>query len=200
MSRVRGLDTPVRSILNDGTPVLLRPIEPGDAACLRDGMRRLSPESARLRFLGPVSRLSDRQVRYLTEVDHRDHIAWVAFDTGGPAPLGIGVARCIRLAERPDTAEMAITVVDSHQGRGLGARMFSVLAYAAARQGIRTMTAEVLRENAAAIALLKSLGGKSTSVRGTTARFELPVDPARVAAPPAGARRAEGEPRTPVSR
>lgn len=178
MADARGVDDRVRSVLNDGTPVLMRPIEPGDRECLRDGMRRLSPESARYRFLSPVSRLSEVQLRYLTEIDYRDHMAWVAFDVGGPGPLGIGVARYIRLADAPATAEMAITVVDSHQGRGLGSRLFSLLAGSAVRNGIDTIIAEVLRENTAALKVLRALGGEVTAVNGLTAHVELAIGPA----------------------
>lgn len=170
----------VRTVLRDGTKVLLRPIGPGDKDGLRDGMRRLSADSARLRFLHPMSRLSDDQLRYLTEIDHHDHMAWVAADISGAAPLGIGVARYIRDGDRPDTAEMAITIVDSHQGRGLGALLFAALARSAARNGIRTLTAEVLRENTRAVDLLKRLGGATTSLDESTAHIEVPVAATRI--------------------
>ena len=66
----------------------------------------------------PIAELSESQLRYLTEVDHDDHEALIAFDaaTGD----GVGVARFVRLEDDPTSAEAAITVIDEWQGRGLG--------------------------------------------------------------------------------
>src|SRR4051812_50162136 len=73
--------------LPNGRRTRIRPIAPDDKALLQDGLQRLSPESVRRRFLGPKARLSAAELRYLTEVDGRDHIALVAVggaDPGGP--------------------------------------------------------------------------------------------------------------------
>ena len=64
--------------LLDGTLVTIRPIEPEDKRLLVDGLRRLSPEAAFKRFLSPKVRFSDAELKYLTEVDGHDHIAYVA--------------------------------------------------------------------------------------------------------------------------
>ena len=80
--------------LRDGAQVDVRPVEPEDRAALAEGFERLSPESRYRRFFGPMPRLSDRDLDYLTRVDHHDHEALVAVDalTGD----GIGVARYVR--------------------------------------------------------------------------------------------------------
>src|SRR3954468_16659986 len=104
-----------RITLRDGTPLLLRPIEPGDRRALAEGFERLSPESRYRRFFSPVSRLSDRQLDFLTRVDHRDHEALLAIDEASGQL--VGVARFVRTG--PGEAEPAMVVGDDWQGRGV---------------------------------------------------------------------------------
>jgi hypothetical protein len=55
--------------------------------------------------MSPVTQLSEDQLRHLTEIDYRDHMAWVALDPTEPEVPGIGVARYMRLAAEPMVAE-----------------------------------------------------------------------------------------------
>src|ERR687892_2448814 len=100
-----------------GAKVVIRPIEPGDKDRLVNGLRQLSEESIRKRFLAAKPRFSSAELRYLTEVDGVNHIALVAVLERNPDQL-VGVARCVRLPDRPDMAEMAIVVRDPWHGRG----------------------------------------------------------------------------------
>jgi acetyltransferase len=142
--------------LRDGTRALIRPIRADDKPLIADGLRRLSPATVYRRFLGAKPYLSEAELRYLTEVDGRDHIALVAVDADDPSVL-VGVARCVRLRDRPDTAEMAIVVGDEWQGLGLGHVLAETLAQAAARAGIRRFAAVVLADNVQARHLLADL-------------------------------------------
>ena len=138
--------------LADGTQVLLRPIRPDDKLGLDAAFARLSPESRRLRFLGPKPRLTTAELRYLTAVDGRDHVALVAVPTHAPAFI-MGVGRYVRDAERPDTAEVAVVVGDPIQGQGLGRHIGLALADVARENGIRRFTATMLSDNRASHAL-----------------------------------------------
>lgn len=62
--------------------------------------------------------LTEAELDYLTNIDYQDHFAWTAFALDDPGQPGIGVARFIRLVERPEAAEAAVTVIDAYQGRG----------------------------------------------------------------------------------
>jgi RimJ/RimL family protein N-acetyltransferase len=132
--------------LLNGTRVLIRPIEPDDKAKLAEGLRQLSNESIRKRFLAAKPRFSSAELRYLTELDGVNHIALVAVLAGNPDVL-VGVARCVRLPDRPDTAEMAIVVGDPWQGQGLGRALATALADAAVAVGIRRFAATLLADN-----------------------------------------------------
>ena len=139
--------------LPDGRRARIRPIAPDDKALLQDGLQRLSPESVHRRFLGPKPRLSAAELRYLTEVDGRDHIALVAVDDEDPERL-VGVARCVRSKEDAGTAEMAIVVDDAWQGHGVGHVLVEALAHAAAAVGVRRFSAVILADNVGAQRLL----------------------------------------------
>ena len=131
---------------------VIRPIEPGDKEALVEGLRRLSDESIRRRFLAAKPRFTAAELRYLTEVDGHNHIALVA-ELDGEL---VAVARCVRLPDRPDTAEMAIVVGDPFQGQGLGRALTLALADAAVAVGIRRFAATMLGDNEAARRLMRT--------------------------------------------
>jgi RimJ/RimL family protein N-acetyltransferase len=150
-------------------------VEPGDKQAFAEGMARLSTRSRYLRFHSGVKELSDRQLRYLTEVDQQDHVAWVAFTREGDDEVGIGVARFVRVADEPDVAEAAITVLDEYQGRGLGTLLLGVLSAAAARRGIRTFRSYVLGENVSMLALFDALGAERAVEEPGVYRVDMAV-------------------------
>jgi len=110
--RFFSLDYLERAVLRDGTAVRLRLVVPEDKELLRAGFERLSPASRYARFLAPKSQLSDDELRYLCEVDHDRHVAIGALrDAGeageaGAAPIGLGIARFIRLSDRAHTGTL----------------------------------------------------------------------------------------------
>lgn len=169
-----------RVVLRDGSPVLIRQIQPADAALMADGFARLSAESRRLRFLAYKSELSPAELRYFTEVDHHDHEALAAVDeTDG---RGLGVARFIRRADHPDTAEVAVTVVDDWQNRGLGTELLLKLTDRARQEGIRQFSALVAADNETVLNLLQDIGsdvGVHVTNRGDeSVEYELTLPPA----------------------
>jgi RimJ/RimL family protein N-acetyltransferase len=103
----------------------------------------------------PVAELSESQLTYLTEVDHHDHEALVAFTEDGEL---VGVARFVRVADEPDAAEAAVTVGDDWQGRGLGTALTQELARRAQEEDVEVFTATALASNAEVIDLLSRLG------------------------------------------
>src|SRR5689334_9868774 len=115
--------------LSDGRRVHLRWIRPEDASLLRDGFARLSDASRRNRFFVALKALPDDVVRYFTEVDGVDHAALIALSVpeNGGAEKGLGVARFVRLKDRPTAAEVAVSVVDECQKLGLGSLLLGTL-------------------------------------------------------------------------
>jgi RimJ/RimL family protein N-acetyltransferase len=142
-------------ILRDGSTVLIRPVRPVDAPLLADGFTRLSARSRQLRFLGPKQALSPAELRYFTDLDHHDHEALGALNHADGR--GIGIARYVRDADDRQAAEIAVTVIDDWQGRGLGTELVAQLSECARREGIRRFTALVAADNPAAAGLLRNV-------------------------------------------
>jgi RimJ/RimL family protein N-acetyltransferase len=136
--------------------VRIRPIRATDEDLLRDGFARLSADSRRLRFFVSKKRLTSDELQYLTNVDHHDHEALVAVRRFGGE--GLGVARYIRDPKDRDAADVAVTVVDEWQGRGLGTMLAGRLATRARCAGLHRFTATVLEENDGARRLLPKVG------------------------------------------
>jgi RimJ/RimL family protein N-acetyltransferase len=137
--------------------VLIRPIRADDKRMLADGLERLSDESVHRRFLTPKRSFSRSELRYLTEVNGRDHVALVAEHPGEPVRQLIAVARFVRLHDDPEAAEVAIVVADNWQRRGLGSLITERLAEEARERGIRRFTATMAADNTAAHRLMAKL-------------------------------------------
>lgn len=182
------METELHVVLRDGTRALIRPIRPDDREKLEAGLAQLSPRSRYLRFHGVVDHLTEEQLTYLTEIDHRDHQAWVAIDEDDPAEAGMGVARYIRLADEPTVAEAALTVVDAYQGRGLGTVLLGVLGSSAVANGIHTFRNYVLDENDTMLDMFAQLGAEVAEETFGVFRvdYPLPADPDELPDTPAG--------------
>lgn len=144
--------------LLDGTRVLFRRIRPDDKTKLAAGFERLSEESRYRRFFRLIDHLSDEQLTYLTEVDFQDHFAWIAELPDEADQPGVAVARWIRIANEPEVAESAITVVDDYQGQGLGSTLLWLLARSAIEQGVKALRVWVQGENVAVLNMLSDFG------------------------------------------
>jgi RimJ/RimL family protein N-acetyltransferase len=137
--------------------ILVRPIRADDKRMLEDGLRHLSDESVQRRFLTLKRSFSRRELRYLTEVNGRDHVALVAEYPGDPVRRLIAVARFVRLADDPTTAEVAIVVADDWHRRGVGSELAEQLAVEARHAGIARFTATIDSQNVAAQRLMRRL-------------------------------------------
>jgi GNAT superfamily N-acetyltransferase len=118
--------------LRDGSIAEIRPIGPADQGLLIEGLQHLSPQSKFARFGSGISGLSASELRYLTDVNQVSHVAWGATIDDEPA----GVGRYI--VDSAAEAEIAITVVDRFQRRGLGRALFDALAASARASGIES--------------------------------------------------------------
>jgi GNAT superfamily N-acetyltransferase len=152
---------------HETVPVRVRDLGPADRELVESGFRGLSKASIRARFLGLV-KMSPRLFTWVDELDGRERIAVGAAHALSGAPLGL--ARCVRDARDPTRAEVAATVLDRWQGRGVGTALVAELASRAAAEGVTTFDATVFADNRAAHRLASSLGdacGKPTG-RGIT--------------------------------
>ena len=164
-----------RTVLRDGSEVLIRPVQSTDAPLLADGFARLSARSRQMRFLTSKTELTPAELRYLTEIDHHDHEALGAVDHA--EGRGVGVARYIRSADDSLTAEIAVTVVDEWQGRGLGAELMARLSERALAEGIRCFTGLAAADNDAAARLARTIGADLVRRESAIVHYEIPLAP-----------------------
>lgn len=144
--------------LSDGQRVHLRLIRPDDKPLLLEAFDRLSPNSRYARFMAPKARLTEDELRYLTEVDGIHHFCLAAIRRHLVSKdEGVGSARFVRLPDRPDTAEPAVTVVDAYQRKGLGSLLLQRLTEAAWERGVRWFSTELLAENTASRKMIEGL-------------------------------------------
>jgi GNAT superfamily N-acetyltransferase len=164
--------------LRDGSEVTIRELTPNDAPVLAEAFERLSPESRDLRFLGAKPRLSTHDLQYLTDVDGHLHEALGAIDSA--TGRGVGVARFVRLDPQAPVAEVAVTVVDDWQRRGLGTLLLEKLSERARSEGIERYTALVSGENRAIVGLLDAIGARVLMANAAAGTVEYEVELAPV--------------------
>jgi protein lysine acetyltransferase len=138
--------------IEDGSILTLSPILKTDRAFFEKGLEELSLESRFSRFGLGVSSLSGSELEYLTDVDHRRHVAWGA--AIGEEVAGVG--RYI-VAEEGGCAEIAVTVLDAMQRRGVGRALFEALAAVARSDGIKELCFEALADNEAVMSLVRQV-------------------------------------------
>jgi GNAT superfamily N-acetyltransferase len=119
----------------DGTAVHLRPLRRDERELVARFFAGLSDESRRRRFLQPMPRLPEAMLRRLVEVDGRRHAAVVA-EVHGQC---VGIASYVALADQPGAAEVAVTVTDRYQGRGIGRLPVDALRPLAVSAGLTTL-------------------------------------------------------------
>lgn len=159
--------------LRDGSEVLIREVRPEDKPLFEAAFERLGDRSRYQRFMGFHDRLTESELRYLTELDHEDHDAIVALDPATGELLG--VARAVRLPDDRGVAEAAITIIDAWQSRGLGHELLRRLSRRAAARGVRRFRAALLTSNRAVLGLFKGLG-KVEVVRQDGVAMEIDVE------------------------
>ena len=85
------------------------------------------------------------------------------------------MARFVRLESDPASAEVAVTVVDDWQGRGLGTALLDALADRAREESVTRFTGVALAENRDVLGLLGKLGAVGVVGHGP-GTVELAVD------------------------
>jgi len=139
--------------LVDGLQVQLSTLGPEHAAELVRGYARLSERSRYHRFFSTKRALSERDLARLLVLDGQDHYAIRAAIRTERGWEGVAVGRLARLTASPHTAELAITVLDEYQKRGIGRLLLDRIERAARERGYDSVHGEVLAENRAMLRL-----------------------------------------------
>ena len=152
--RLAAFLTPIPVRVRDGTELLLRPVLPGDSERTMQGHVRFSSDTLYRRFMSPRVP-SPALMDYLAEVDYVDHFVWVMTDEDGHP---VADARFVRDDHDPGVAEIAFTVADAYQGRGIGSFLIGALSVAARVGGIEKFSARMLADNVAMRTIMDHYG------------------------------------------
>ncbi len=160
-------------LLGDGTQIGVRPIHPTDEPRMRHLFYELSQQTIYYRFMSHLKRITHRQIQDFVYIDHRNDVALVATLPEAHGEDLIAIGRYY-LDLSTNRAEVAFVVHDDWQGHGIGKFLLSHLIKIARRNGIRGLTAEVLRENKAMQAVFDRSECKTRSrLAGNVYSYEL---------------------------
>ena len=137
--------------------VTIRPIHPADSVMEGKFVRKLSVETKHYRFLGGVKELSPAELKRLCDVDGRHTMAFVATVLKNGRETEIGVSRYAECTN-DGVGEMAVTIADAWQRKGLGELLVKRLIAYAKTHGVKQLYSVELVDNTSMRELASELG------------------------------------------
>ena len=176
--RVDFLNRPhaVETHLDDGAAICFRPIRPSDKGAIERGIRELSDRSRYLRFFSSFKSAPPSVIERLSAVDGFDHIAWGAVMTDEDDQPPVAAAHAIRNDDAPETADLAIAVLDAYHHRGIARILLATLMLDCRAAGLAALTLDILYANKPAITLVKALGAQVHAKESTVITYSFDVD------------------------
>ena len=166
-----------------GLELWIRPLVPSDAAALTAEFAEADEDTLYMRFFTPSFDLTDERLRYLTEIDYKNHVALAAMTAEGDESQGVAIARYV--ARSATDVEGAIVVKERYRRLGIGTLLLDRLIRAAGAAGYQTMSGTYLSANVAVEHLLERSGFQAaTDEEDGTVNVIVAVD--REAGPPPG--------------
>jgi RimJ/RimL family protein N-acetyltransferase len=157
-----------RVTLRDGTQVTFRQARPEDRERFERAFAALDRETVYTRFFTYRSGLSEAEYARLAKVADPAHEAILVATVEGPGGETIvGSGRYIACAPAcdPPTAEVAFTIEEDYQGRGIAGRLLEQLVALARRHGIARFEAVVLERNKSMLRVFERSGLPATTRR-----------------------------------
>ncbi|MBN1880659.1 MAG: GNAT family N-acetyltransferase [Deltaproteobacteria bacterium] len=140
--------------LKGGEIILFRPVRDGDVPLIKDFYNSLSERTKYLRFFTPKKEAREDRIRRFATVDYITSMVIVAEYKGEL----VGIAR-YDWEEEEQYLELAETIRDDWQGKGLGTQLFLYMIDVARDNNYTSMTALILDENKKPFAILKKTVG-----------------------------------------
>jgi acetyltransferase len=150
-----------------GQLIAARPVAPSDAGMISELLEGLSAQSLFLRYCMPMPRMAPeavaRETARLGQAHSTGHLTVVALAGVGGTEQVIAVAELARDNASPAVAEIALVVADAYQRAGIGSALCAYLVAAAQQQGLATLRAMALAENAAVRRMVARSGASYTA-------------------------------------
>ena len=147
-------------VAKDGTRIDVRAVRPEDAELERDFVASLSEQTRYFRFFYRLHQLTPAMLARFTQVDYDREMALLALTADPASPNGekiVGVSRYIANYDG-ESAEFAVVVTDTWQGRGIGRMLMERLIACAKRRGLQRLEGVVLRANRGMLRFSEQLG------------------------------------------
>ena len=141
----------------DGTPLAMRPIAEHDGSRIASALRNLSPETLRLRFLGPVNAIPDAFVRALIEADPETQYGVIVVRQDSRDEVTIAGGRIVA-SDEVGAWEFALLVADAWQGQGVGKQLLKSLIEEARRRKLKRLVGHVSVDNRPMLRLARKHG------------------------------------------
>jgi acyl-CoA hydrolase/GNAT superfamily N-acetyltransferase len=169
-----------------GVPVFLRPVRISDEPLLKDFFYSLSDRSMYRRFLTPTVEMSHERLQDFVVIDYTKEMIILAVieDAGREIVAGLGE---YYLEDDGLRANVAFAVRDEFQNRGIGTDLLRYLIQIARKQGLRGVTAEVLKENEPMLRVFEKMGLPMAKT-AVDESFDLKMDFASAEGRPAATR------------
>lgn len=132
-------------------------VQPHNKKQISEGLRDMSPETIRNRFLGSKREFSEQELQYLTVLDGWNHYA-LGIEEREKLKRGVGIIRLVRSSHSEKEAEIAILIIDEYQKMGLGSFFMDLIILAALERKIETLSFTFLPQNDAIMKLVKKAG------------------------------------------
>ncbi|MEI9915247.1 MAG: GNAT family N-acetyltransferase [Methylovirgula sp.] len=174
-------------VLDDGTPVTLRAVRDDDAPKIRRAFHTLGPETIHARFFDHRADVTEAELLHIIGVDFRHDAALLVTVGAGEDEIVIGGVSYFALdgGDPPLSAELAFTIVDGYQGRGMGNLLMQQIVEIARANGLTCLEADTLAENLAMLHVFQHSGLPMVQRwEGDTVHVRLEVKPKRIPPPP----------------
>jgi GNAT superfamily N-acetyltransferase len=141
----------------DGHSIIIRPISIEDMPLEHDFIEHLSQETKHYRFFGAINNVSDKVLKSLCDIDGKNSMAFIATEKVDGDEVEIGVCRYM-VTENPDIHEMALTIADKWQHKGLGKLLMDTLINYGKSHDVKNIYSVELADNPLMNMLSKELG------------------------------------------
>ena len=143
--------------LGTGETVFVRPIRPDDEPRMRDMFYDFSENTKYLRYHAATKSMPHNKMQVFCNIDYDSEMALIGLHGPPGAEEVVVVGRYMTDAEK-QSAEVAFTVGDAWQRKGLGTHFFKRLACIARGHGLQTFHAYVLVQNSGMLKIFHDSG------------------------------------------
>jgi RimJ/RimL family protein N-acetyltransferase len=150
----------VPATLRNGTPVTIRAVHPDDGGRIHDAFRHLGRQTVYNRFMGYKRDVTEAELRHITGVDFDRDVALLVTIGSGDTEEVIGGASYFAIDSNTPShsAELAFTVEEEYQGKGMASSLLRHLILFARRKGVLQFEAEVLTSNLPMLDVFRASG------------------------------------------